>query len=220
MTLFLEISILLLLTTLVTLVTYRLKQPLVVGYILTGIIGGPYVLNIMQAQEEMELFSKVGIVLLLFIVGLHLNPRIIKEVGKISFIGGLGQIFLTTVVGFGIALLLDMSTLAALYVAIALTFSSTIIVLKLLSDKHDLQKLYAKITIGFLLMQDIAATIILVVVALFNGSSSSNLGLTIGLTLAKGLLMLVILLGMHQYILPKLAKIMAGSQKNYYSCLP
>ena len=213
MSVFLEISALLAITTIVTVLVKLIKQPLVVGYILAGIVAGPYVLNVLSAQHELELFSKVGIVFLLFIVGLHLNPRVIKEVGAVSLVTGVGQVLFTSLIGFGLAIVLGIPTLAAIYVAIALTFSSTIIILKLLADKRDLQKLYAKIAIGFLLVQDILATIILIGVTIFAQDSSLSLGQTILFTLFKGLSVFLVLLTLNAFFVQKTVKFLAKSQE-------
>ena len=153
MNIFTEISIILIVTTIISLIMHSLRQPLVIGYILSGIVVGPYFLNILQSAEQVELFSKIGIVILLFIVGLGLNPLAIKEVGKVSFWAGIGQVVFTSIAGFLLAKGMGYETITSLYIAIALTFSSTIIVLKLLTDKGDLNKLYGKISIGILLIQ-------------------------------------------------------------------
>ncbi len=211
MNIFFELSLLLTVTALITLVVRKLRQPLVVGYILSGIIAGPYVLNIVSSQHELELFSKVGIVFLLFIVGLYLNPKIIQEVGKVSLVTGLGQVLFTSIIGFVLTLLLGIDRLAALYVAIALTFSSTIIILKLIADKKDLQKLYAKIAIGFLLVQDIVATFILIAITVLNGQSEVGLGATLLLTLGKGMILFSVLGMFQRYVLPKLTEYAAES---------
>ncbi len=165
-----------------------MKQPLIVGYILSGIIIGPYALNLLHSGEVLELFSKIGITILLFIVGLNLSPNVIKEVGKVSLLTGLGQVIFTSVIGFIISLLLGIDFIAAIFVAIALTFSSTIIILKLLSDKGDLNKLYGKIAVGFLLVQDIVATLILLVTTSFASSEGGNVAFEAAFTLGKGLL--------------------------------
>lgn len=213
MNVFIEMSLLLALTTVVTMFVRRFKQPLVVGYILSGILAGPYFLDVLHSQAELELFSKVGIVFLLFILGLYLSPRVIHEVGKVSLIAGLGQVIITSVIGFIIAIGLGIDKIAALYVAIALTFSSTIIILKLISDKKDLQKLYAKITIGLLLVQDIIATIILIVVTMSAGVGSSGMMTTIVLTLIKagGLILFIYITA--RYALPKLIASAAQSSE-------
>jgi Kef-type K+ transport system membrane component KefB len=208
-----EIALLLTLATAVSIVMRLLHQPLIVGYILTGIIAGPQVLNVIHATDALELFSKIGIIFLLFIVGLNLNPKIIKEVGKVSLVTGIGQILFTSLIGFGIALLLGIDRVAALYVAIALTFSSTIIILKLITDKNDLEKLYAKIAIGFLLVQDIAATIILIAVGIFATSGSGGVSSAIILTLIKGVWLFVILAAVSNWVLPRLTKYVASSQE-------
>lgn len=213
MPVFIEISLLLAATTIISIFTKRLKQPLVVGYILSGIIVGPYFLNILESQHELEFFSKIGIVLLLFIVGLHLNPKVIKEVGNVSLITGLGQVIFTSVIGFIIALFLGIEMIAALYVAIALTFSSTIIILKLLADKRDLQKLYAKIAIGFLLVQDIVATFILIGVTVFSQNSGESLLTSVGATLLKGLGIFIAVIIFNHFLMPKLTKFTAKSQE-------
>lgn len=213
MNIFVEISALLAVTTLVTLVVRLLKQPLVVGYIIAGMLVGPYALNILNSTHELELFSKVGIVFLLFIVGLHLNPKVIKEVGSISLFTGIGQVIFTAVVGFALTLFLGIDKLAAMYVAIALTFSSTIIILKLLADKHDLQKLYAKIAIGFLLVQDIIATFVLIGVTVFTGGSENDVVFTILLTLFKGIGLLISIYVFTSLFLNRIIKYVAHSQE-------
>ncbi|MFZ1721597.1 MAG: cation:proton antiporter [Microgenomates group bacterium] len=213
MNIFVELSILLAVTTAIAIGVKLLKQPLVVGYILSGIIAGPSVLNVLQSQHELELFSKIGIVILLFIVGLHLNPKIIKEVGSVSLITGIGQVVFTCVIGFFIALLLGLDHTAALYVAIALTFSSTIIILKLLADKKDLQKLYAKIAVGFLLVQDIIATIVLIGITVTTNETSSAPEYVITLILLKGLGIILAQYLISTFVMPQLTRFVAQSQE-------
>lgn len=143
-----------------------LRQPLVIAYIITGLLVGPLLFNLVDSGEIWQLFSEIGISILLFIVGLGLTPRVIREVGTISLITGVGQVAFTTVTGFLLCILLGFDYLTAGYIAVALSFSSTIIILKLLSDKNDLDKLYAKISIGFLLVQDLIAVLLLLLIPL------------------------------------------------------
>ncbi|PIY80805.1 MAG: sodium:proton exchanger [Candidatus Pacebacteria bacterium CG_4_10_14_0_8_um_filter_42_14] len=206
MPIFLELSLVLLCATILSFVLRLMKQPLVIGYILTGVIVGPSLLNLIEAYETLEIFSQFGIAMLLFIVGLHLSPRIIKEVGSVSTVTGVGQVLFTSVIGFGISLLLGFSTIEAAYVSIALTFSSTIIVLKLLADRGDIQTLYGKISIGFLLVQDIIAALILIVVSAMASSNGANFSSIITDTLLKGVGLLLLLIVFGKYILPKLAQ--------------
>ncbi|MFH1445158.1 MAG: cation:proton antiporter, partial [Nanoarchaeota archaeon] len=139
---FIELSIIIILAVIVSGIMKLLKQPLIIGYIITGILAGPLLLNIVKSTDMVATLSQFGIVFLLFIAGLSLNPKMLKDVGKVSLITGLGQITFTIIIGFFIAIFLGFSDITALYIAIALTFSSTIIIVKLLSDKGDLQTLY------------------------------------------------------------------------------
>lgn len=215
MSIFLELSIILAVATAVAIFMRALRQPLAVGYIISGIIVGPHVLNILQSTEQVELFSKIGIAVLLFIVGLNLNPDTVKETGRVAVVTGIGQIVFTSIIGFGILILLGFDTVTAIYVAVALTFSSTIIILKLLSDKGDLGKLYGKISIGFLLVQDFVATLLLIIVPLI-GSHALSGGEPNGAFIAlflKGVGASFILYGVSKYILPRLSYFLASSQE-------
>jgi len=206
-----ELSIILGITVLIAGIMKLLKQPLIIGYILTGIIVSPYFLNIVKSTETIAVFSQIGVVFLLFIVGLSLSPRVIKEVGKVSLITGLGQIIFTSLIGFGISKLLGFSTIVSLYIAIALTFSSTIIIMKLLSDKRDLDKLYGKISVGFLLVQDIFVIILLMVISSFTGNIDLH-SLSIEIALI-GLALIVTFILISIYVLPNLSKFFAKSQE-------
>ncbi|RJR23779.1 sodium:proton exchanger [Candidatus Microgenomates bacterium] len=213
MDIFIELTVIVLVAALFAVIMRLLRQPLIVGYILAGILSGPYFLNILHSREHIELFSKIGITILLFIVGLNLSPKVIREVGKVSLITGLGQVIFTSAVGFVIAIVLGIDRIAALYVAIALTFSSTIIILKLLSDRGDLHKLYGKISIGFLLVQDIVATIILLLISSFAKGSSTDLLVLILTFLLKGIGLFLLLYLISTYIMPRLSVKLASFQE-------
>jgi len=211
MEVFIEISVIIGITVLIAGIMRLFKQPLIIGYIIAGIVVSPYFLDIIRSTETIAIFSQIGVAFLLFIVGLSLSPKVIKEVGKVSLITGIGQIIFTSFIGFFISRLLGFSVIVSLYIAIALTFSSTIIIMKLLSDKRDLDKLYGKISIGFLLVQDLFVVILLIIVSSFSeksGVSSLTLGVVLGGILLIGFLVLISI-----YILPKLSKLFAQSQE-------
>lgn len=140
---------------LVGLLANRARQPLIVAYIVVGVVVGPSVLGWVDEAEPLELFAEIGIAILLFLVGLKLDLHLVRTTGRVAVVTGLGQVVFTSVVGFGLALLLGMNSVTALYVAVALTFSSTIIIVKLLSDKRELEELHGRIALGFLIVQDI-----------------------------------------------------------------
>jgi Kef-type K+ transport system membrane component KefB/Trk K+ transport system NAD-binding subunit len=208
---FFEISIILVIATIIAAIMKLLKQPLIIGYIFAGIVVSPFFLNLIKSQDTLTVFSQIGVAFLLFIVGLSLNPKVIKEVGKVSLITGLGQVVFTSLIGFLIARGFGFEIISSLYIAVALTFSSTIIIMKLLSDKGDLDKLYGKISIGFLLVQDLIAVGILIIVSSFSESSqsiSSIFGIFV-----KGALIVFFLVLISLYILPRLGLFFAKSQE-------
>jgi predicted Kef-type K+ transport protein len=167
---FVEIAAILTLATLLGIVGQKLRQPLVIMFLATGILAGPSVLGIIQSYHQIELLAHIGIALLLFIVGLKLDLHLIRTTGPVALATGLGQIIFTSIIGFVIATALNMSFLTAAYVSVALTFSSTIIIVKLLSDKKEIDSLHGQIAIGFLIVQDIAAILALVGLTTFGSS--------------------------------------------------
>ncbi|MBI4135836.1 cation:proton antiporter [Candidatus Uhrbacteria bacterium] len=188
-----------------------LRQPLIIGYILTGVILGPYFLDVARSTETIAIFSKLGVAFLLFVVGLELNPRVIKSVGKVSLLTGIGQIVFTSAIGYLIGRALGFVPLTSLYIAVALTFSSTIIIMKLLSDKGDLEKLYGKIAVGFLIVQDLVAMFILMAVSAAAVQSPRDLPLTATLTL--GLILIATLILFSIYLLPPIITRVARSSE-------
>ena len=208
---FIQISLVILIVLAASFIMRILRQPLIIGYIISGIIVGPYFFGVLPGIKEIQTFSEFGIAFLLFIVGLHLSPKIVKEVGRISLITGIGQILFTTIIGYLIGILLGYAPLTSLYIAIALTFSSTIIILKLLSDKGDLDNLYGKISIGFLLVQDFVAILVIIMVSSY--STGAGFISEMGLTLLKGTFLVLILAPISIYILPKLQRFFARSQE-------
>lgn len=208
---FVELSIILGITVVITGIIRLLKQPAMIGYIISGIVAGPVVLNIIDSTDTLSAFSHIGVALLLFFVGLNLNPKVIKDVGKVSLLTGVGQVIFTTSIAFVIARLLGFSTLVSLYIAIALAFSSTIIIMKLLSDKKDIESLYGRIAIGFLIVQDFIAIIILLVISsIDSGSDFASLAFQ---TILKGVGGIMILFLITLYVLPSLTKKIAKSQE-------
>ena len=213
MGIFLELTGIVLFAMIVSIIMKVFKQPLVVGYIITGIFASSTFLNLIHSKEQIELFAKIGIIILLFIVGLSLNPKVIRDVGKISLLAGLGQIIVTFGLGFVLTLLLGIQMIPALFISISLTFSSTIIIMKLLSDKNDLNKVYGKVTVGVLLVQDIVAILILMGISSFSGVTETNIVVMLGLILLKGVAMFFALYLVSRYILPSFGHFVASSRE-------
>ena len=203
-----SLGLLVIIATVIAVAAKMLKQPTIIAYILCGIVAGPYFLNIMGSAAFAELFSDIGIAFLLFIVGLGLSPKVIREVGKISTITGVGQVLFTSLIGFGICLFMGFGQVEAAYIAVALAFSSTIIIVKLLTDKDDLETLYGRIAVGFLIVQDVIAIALLV----FLSASSLGQESLLFETLVKGLLMIAAIFIFGHFAMPRITKAAAVSQ--------
>jgi Kef-type K+ transport system membrane component KefB/voltage-gated potassium channel Kch len=209
--LFIQFGIIILIVLVVSFIMRLLKQPLIVGYILSGILAGPLFLDLIGESETLNVFAQMGVAFLLFMVGLHLSPKVLKQVGKVSLINGLGQIAFTVGIGYFIGLLLGFEKIISLYIAVAITFSSTIIVMKLLSDKDDMDKLYGKVSMGLALVQNLVAIIILIILSSLSNSASFSSSLISIFT--KGTLLLVILIPFSYFLLPKLSNFLAKSSE-------
>jgi len=211
MEIFIGLSITIVIAAVIAGILQRLKQPVIIGHIVTGLIVGPYFLHNAQFSEVVDTLSQVGIALLLFIIGLSLTPKVIKDVGKASFFTGLSQIFIVSTAGFGVAKFLGFSNIIAVYLGLALTFSSTIIIMKLLSDKKDLGKYYTKISIGLLLFQDLIVALMLIgISAISNGGA--NL-MSISLVVLKGIIVFDLVILFTIYVIPLLSSSFARSQE-------
>jgi Kef-type K+ transport system membrane component KefB len=211
MDVFVQIAIVIGVTIFFAFLARLFKQPLIISYIASGIIIGPYFLSLMSSFEILEVFSEMGIALLLFIVGLGLSPKVIKEVGKVSLITGVGQVLFTSIIGFAIGTALGFDFVSSSYIAIALTFSSTIIIMKLVSDRGDTETLYGKIAIGFLIVQDLIVMLMLVIVTSIPAGGGINSILLV--TLAQGLVLILAVMFIGFKILPKAMDFISKSQE-------
>jgi len=207
--LFFQIGIVLIVAAAASMVIFRLRQPLMIGYIIAGIFVGSIVFGFAKSTEAFQAMSEIGVAFLLFTVGLNLNWRRVKEVGWISLASGVGQVLFTTIMGYAIGLAVGLDSLTSFYLGLAFSFSSTIIIVKLLADKEDLDRLYGKIAVGFLIVQDIIAMIVLLVLgALSGGYEVQNI---ITLAFGKGILAIILLWLIATYIVPRLVAYAARS---------
>lgn len=209
---FIEFSMLLAISALVGFIAVQLKQPLIVAFIAVGIMVGPSVLGLVSLTEEIDLLAHLGIAILLFVVGLKLDLHIIRTMGVVALFTGLGQVIFTSLIGFFIGLMLGLDTIGAIYVAVALTFSSTIIIVKLLSDKRELDALHGRVAIGFLIVQDIVVILAMIALtAMGQAQSLSGLGFEALMVLLKGALMLAVVALLMRYVIPGLLTKLAHS---------
>ena len=211
---FTEMAVLLLMAAVIGAIGVRLRQPLIVAFIAVGVLVGPSVLGWVSANDQVDLLAKLGIALLLFVVGLKLDLHIIRTMGLVALATGLGQVFFTSVVGYIIAISLGMSPVTALYVAVAMTFSSTIIIVKLLSDKREVDALHGRIAIGFLIVQDIVVVLVMIGLnALGEAGDSASLGRGVIEVLVKGGLFIAAIGLLMRYLLTPLLHQLARSRE-------
>lgn len=210
---FAEFALLLIVSAIAGAISVRLRQPVLIAYIVVGIVVGPAVLGLVTAHDQIGLLAEIGVTVLLFVVGLKLDLHHIRHIGPVALATGLGQLAFTIIFGFILILLLGKDVMEAIYVAVALTFSSTIIVVKLLSDKRELDSLHGRIAVGFLIVQDLAVVLAMMSMSALRGAEDSTaLEVTGSLALRLGaaaLLMFVLM----RYVLPRLTASMARSQE-------
>jgi len=162
---FAEVAVLLVMAAGIGLVGTLLRQPLIVSFIAVGLVAGPSAFDVVRSDEKIELLSQLGIAVLLFLVGIKLDVKLIRSLGAVSVLTGLGQVGFTAFFGYLIGLALGLDPVTSLYVAVALTFSSTIIIVKLLSDKREIDALHGQIALGFLIVQDLVVVLAMIVLS-------------------------------------------------------
>lgn len=210
-----EFALLLIIAAAVSAFAVRLRQPVLIAYIAVGILVGPSALGLVTAHEQIDLLAQIGITVLLFVVGLKLDLKHIRHIGPVALATGLGQLSFTILFGFAIILALGKGWMEALYVAVALTFSSTIIIVKLLSDKRELDSLHGRIAVGFLIVQDLAVVIAMMIMSGMGGMGAEPVsGASFVLTLLARLLGAALLLFLlMRYVLPRIVDTLARSQE-------
>ncbi|MFU8892748.1 MAG: cation:proton antiporter [Luteolibacter sp.] len=180
------------------------RMPAIVVYLLCGVLIGP-VLSLVDMSAALELISETGIALLLFLVGLELSFNKIRDVGKVAIAAGIGQVLFTAAGGYVLCWLLGFSLMEGLFLATALTFSSTVVVVKLLDEKGELDSLYGRIAVGIFLVQDLVVIVILTFLAGMQAGENLDAG-AVAFGLVKAFGGMTLLLGLSllasRYLLP------------------
>jgi Kef-type K+ transport system membrane component KefB/Trk K+ transport system NAD-binding subunit len=205
-----EIGVVIVSASAVGVLLYFLRQPLILAYIIAGVLIGPFGFNIIDNTEFIHGISTVGIMLMLFLIGLEMNVSKLKDLGLVSLVAGVGQVVFTGTVSFFLVSLFDFNLVQSLYIAVALTFSSTVIAVKIMSDKKDTKSLYGQICIGMLIVQDVLAILALLILAGFKEGSFYFDFAHFGQILLKGVFLAIttalVVKYVLQYIYNKIAK--------------
>jgi len=205
---FFEIGSIMIIATIFAYFAKFLKQPLIPAYIITGVLLGPF-LGIITNAEIISNLSEIGIAFLLFIVGLEIDVRKLKHVGLVASLGGIIQIALTFAIAFAVSLALGFFAVESAYIALIIAFSSTMVVVKLLSDRKEVDTLHGKIIIGILLLQDIVAIIALSVIASMDNFSAGALLYSF----FQGIIILMLSFGASKYVFPFIFSFAAKSRE-------
>lgn len=210
---FIQLAIILGLSSILGFVTYKLKLPLLIAYLVGGLLIALIGFFDVATSAALSFLPEIGIAFLLFLVGMELDLREIRSFGKPIIIAGLLQILITTTLGAFISQSFGFGLAESLYLGVGLSFSSTIVVIKLLLEKKDLRSLYGKLSIGVLLLEDLLAVVILL--GLTSTTSVLGTGLTSALPIlafmAKVLILFSAALILNRYILGVLFKAVSGS---------
>ncbi|QBI18976.1 sodium:proton exchanger [Egibacter rhizosphaerae] len=214
---FQQIGILLLVAAAAGTIASRLKQPLIVAFILVGILVGPVGFGVVQETEALDVLAEIGIALLLFVVGLKLDLHLIRNVGPVALVAGLGQVAFTSLIGFALALMLGFAVVPAVYVSVALTFSSTIIIVKLLTEKQEVEETHGKIALGILIVQDIVVVVVMIALSAFGeageAAAAGEVLVELGVVGLRATAFVAVIALLMRFVLPGLLERLAGERE-------
>lgn len=209
---FFDISIILLFGTALATLAKFFRQPMIPAYIVAGVILGPAVLGVIEHGELLETLSTFGIAFLLFLVGIELDLRHFFKAGKVGIFVGFVQMSFAVLIGYGLNVVLGFSPTESVFLAIALGFSSTIVVTKLLGERKELDTLFGQIIVGVLLTQDAIAVMLLIFFNVFTGNAQdTNIIISVVSTIVKGIALLAVAVLASRYILLRLFRYFARS---------
>ncbi len=198
-----DVLIIFSLSTLVNFLFTKIKIPTLVGYLITGIVAGPFLLNLIRSPHEIDLMAELGVVILMFTIGMEFSLKHLLRIRRIVFIGGLLQISMTVFISMLIAKGYDMDWKAAFFIGFLTALSSTAVVLKVLQQRSEITSNYGRTVVGILIFQDLLLIPLLLFLPLFGGKSSSlNYDLVI-LGIQTILIITVVYVG-NRWLVPKM----------------
>jgi len=203
-----DIVIIFALSTFVNLLFTRLKVPTVVGYLITGIVAGPHLLALVHEEHNIEILAEIGVILLLFTIGLEFSLKHLVRIRRIVFFGGLMQVSLTAVVFYALSSLFELDWKGSLFMGFLIALSSSALVLKLLQERSELTSNYGRTVLGILIFQDLLLVPLLLFTNLL-GNPSVNIGSEMGLLLIKTVVIIGLVYVGNRWLLPKLLHLIA-----------
>ncbi len=203
-----DIVIIFSLSTFVNFVFTKIKVPTIIGYLLTGIVAGPYALALIHSTKQIELMAEIGIILLLFSIGLEFSLHHLLRIRKIVFWGGLLQLSATTFVTMFIVRFFDIAWPTALFIGFITALSSTAVVLKILQERSEITSNYGRTVLGILIFQDIILVPLLLFVPLFANGSQEIASQGFWLILKSLMIIGLVYVG-NKWLMPKILHFIA-----------
>ena len=198
-----ELIIVLTATIAIVFVFQKLRLPTIVGFLLTGVIIGPHGFQLIQSVDQVENLAEIGVVLLLFTIGLEFSLETILSVQRRVVWAGLLQVVLTTLVVLAVARLLGASVEVGLFYGFLVSLSSTAIVLRIYHDRGEINSLQGRLASGLLLFQDLCVVPMMLLLPVLAGSGQDSIFLIVWV-LAKSLITLVVIVWTARKLLPRL----------------
>jgi len=206
-----DLVILLTFSIVIVFVLNRLKIPSILGFLLTGVIIGPHGLSLIKAVEEVEIISEIGVILLLFVIGLEMSIKQLISIRKTVFVGGALQVGITVIVAFFVYYLLGNSIQESVFIGFLFSLSSTAIVLKVFQDRNELGTPHGKNALAILIFQDLIVVPMMLVTPIISGDSEDVTGSVLSL-LVKTVIVIVITIVSARYLVPKLMHSIAKTE--------
>ena len=206
-----DIVIILGLSIFIILLFQKIKVPSLLGFLLAGIIAGPYAFNLISSQHEVELLSEIGIIFLLFIIGIELSLKGLAAIKKTIIIGGGIQVGGTILLTAFLANIIGIPLNTAVFIGFLFSLSSTAIVLKILQEKGEISSPHGRITVAILIFQDIVVVPMMLLTPLLTGQDE-NIWNTLGILLIKIIGVLIIIYLLAIYIVPKIFELVVNTK--------
>ena len=183
------------------LLCYKLRIASTVGFLLTGVIVGPHLLGVISAPKEIDIFAEIGVIFLLFTIGIEFSLENLLRIKRLVLMGGSLQVILTIGAVFIISTQLGIGYAPSLFIGFLLSLSSTAIVLKLLQERADVESPHGQATVGILIFQDIVVVPMMIVIPFLAGASTEAQG-SLLLVLAKGIGLIILVLLCAKWVMP------------------
>ncbi|MEX2380411.1 MAG: monovalent cation:proton antiporter-2 (CPA2) family protein [Vicingaceae bacterium] len=206
-----DILILLGFSVAIVFILQRLKLPSILGFLISGTIIGPYGLSLVKAVEQVEVISEIGVILLLFVIGMELSIKQLARIKKTVFVGGFLQVGLTVLIAASTYYFYGSTWNESVFVGFLFSLSSTAIVLKVLQDRNEISTAHGKNALAILIFQDIIVVPMMLVTPIMAGASTDISGSIISL-LIKSLIVIAITILLARYIVPRLMHMIAKTK--------